>query len=95
MWKRTLTKADDDVNMSKEALKSVYLELLELQLKCELTQMSFDSWEQGREEMKIALMAEQCKVGDLLYMKHKIQQPIIELEFDPTNHTDDQDIKDF
>ena len=73
MWKRVKSQSEIVANMSAEKVKSVYLELLELKLKCELTQMTFDSWESGREEMKIALMAETCKVGDLLYMKYSVQ----------------------
>ena len=39
---------------------------------CEITCLGFDSWDQGREEMRIDLLAEQTKVGDLLFMKYKI-----------------------
>lgn len=57
--------------------------------------MTFDSWESGREEMKTALLTEQCKVGDLLYMKYHVQQPILELEIDAGKFANDQDVQDF
>ena len=57
--------------------------------------LGFDPWETGQSELKINLMTEQTKVGDLLFMKYKIQKPIFELAIDETMLRDDQDVKDF
>ena len=46
--------------------------------------LGFDPWETGQAEIRINMMTEMTKVGDLLFMKYKIQKPILELEIDET-----------
>lgn len=59
-----------------------------------MTCLKFDSWESGREEMRISLLAEETKIGDLLFMKYKVQKPIFELALEDATFLEDQDIKD-
>ena len=94
MWKRIETDKSFMKDMPREQKKKIYLELMELQHQCELQCLKFDSWESGREELKICLLSEQTKVGDLLYMKYKVQQPIFELGIADDNLQEDQDVKD-
>ena len=95
MWQRVKTQKQTADKMSKENKKKAYLELLQLQHNCDMTCLSFDSWESGREEMRISLLTEQHKVGDLLYMKYKVQQPILESAIEAADFSEDQDVKDF
>ena len=94
MWKRIETDKNFMKDMPREQKKKIYLELMGLQHQCELQCLKFDSWESGREELKICLLSEQTKVGDLLYMKYKVQQPIFELGIADDNLQEDQDVKD-
>ena len=94
MWKRIETDKNFMKDMPREQKKKIYLDLMELQHQCELQCLKFDSWESGREELKICLLSEQTKVGDLLYMKYKVQQPIFELGIADDNLQEDQDVKD-
>ena len=94
MWKRIETDKNFMKDMPREQKKKIYLELMGLQHQCELQCLQFDSWESGREELKICLLSEQTKVGDLLYMKYKVQQPIFELGIADDNLQEDQDVKD-
>ena len=57
--------------------------------------LGFDPWETGQTELRINLMTEQTKVGDLLFMKYKIQKPIFELAIDEISLRDNQEVKDF
>lgn len=72
MWKRMTSQTDKVEGINDTLKKKIYMELLTLQNTCEITCLGFDSWDQGREEMRIDLLAEQTKVGDLLFMKYKI-----------------------
>jgi len=57
--------------------------------------MGFDSWESGREELRTSLLAEQTKVGDLLFMKYKVQQPIFELVIADAKFLNEKEVLDF
>ena len=58
MWKRIYSDRSVLEKMSETQKKDIYLELLELQHQCELTCLGFDSWESGREELRVNLIAE-------------------------------------
>ena len=73
MWKRIETDKSIMTDMPDAEKKKIYLELVALQHESELTCLGFDSWESGRYELKISLLTEQTKVGDLLFMKYKVQ----------------------
>ena len=96
MWKRISDVESKEMlsKMSVEEKKKIYLELLKLQHECDLTCLTFDSWDSGREEMKISLLTEQTKVGDLLYMKYKIQKPIFEQAIENVSFKDDKEVVD-
>ena len=96
MWKK-IEKADSDHmdNMTEVERKKIYLELKELQHEAELKCLTFDSWESGREELKISLLTEQNKVGDILYMKYGVQRPIFEQATSESKFKDEKDVRDF
>ena len=71
MWQRIADKEKMD-KLTEEEKKKIFKELLQLQHECELTCLGFDSWETGRDDLRVRLLSEQSKVGDLLYMKYKI-----------------------
>jgi hypothetical protein len=72
MWKRIETDKSVLRDMPEAEKKNIYMELVSLQHESELACLGFDSWESGRFELKIDLLTEQTKVGDLLFMKYKI-----------------------
>ena len=96
MWKRIADSNTSVIDgMTENQKKMAFLHLLQLQLDCELSCLKFDSWESGREEMRINLLAEQSKVSDFLFMKYKIQQPVFEQAISDAKWKNDKEIKDF
>ena len=57
--------------------------------------LTFDSWESGREALRLSLLVEQSKVGDLLFMKYKVQLPIFEMAASEAKFKDLKEVKDF
>lgn len=95
MWKRITSQTDKVEGINDTLKKKIYMELLTLQNTCEMTCLGLDSWDQGREEMRIDLLSEQTKVGDLLYMKYKIQLPVFEQNISEAKFKADKDVTDF
>ena len=58
MWKRMDQNKEAMRDFSEDKTKKMYLELMEMQHQCELQCLKFDSWESGREELKICLLTE-------------------------------------
>lgn len=78
MWRRIGVEKSFLDQLKEEDKKKIYLEMVQLQHECDKTCLNFDPWQFGREELKITLLTEQTKVGDLIYMKYNVQKPVFE-----------------